>query len=186
MRSYFILLAAAFVTLSQAQTATTTTSTTTTATCQTITEAQVRSLFSQWNSALATYNSTTVAQRYSSKAVLLPTVSDIPRNTSALIINYFDSFLLKKPQGVILSGDIFIGCNYAQDAGIYEFTMGKDGSKVKARYTYVYVWENGQWRISQHHSSVMPEGFLQSATSSAGALKAGLLMLVSFLFIGLF
>jgi hypothetical protein len=62
---------------------------------------------------LATYNSTTVAQRYSSKAVLLPTVSDIPRNTSALIINYFDSFLLKKPQGVILSGDIFIGCNYA-------------------------------------------------------------------------
>ena len=108
MRSYFILLAAAFVTLSSAQTATTTT-----ATCQTITEAQVRSLFTQWNNALATLDSATVSQRYSSKAVLLPTVSDTPRNTNALIVNYFDSFLQKKPQGVILSGDIFIGCNWA-------------------------------------------------------------------------
>ena len=180
MRSYFILLAAAFAGLSSAQTAATTT-----ATCQTITEAQVRALFSTWNSALATLNSTTVAQRYAAKAVLLPTVSDLPRNSSALIINYFDSFLLKKPQGVILSGDIFIGCNWAQDAGIYEFTMGKDGSKVKARYTYVYVYEGAAWKISQHHSSVMPESFL-AGTSSAAALKAGLLVLVSFLFIGLF
>jgi len=49
---------------------------------------------------------------------------------------------------VILSRDIFIGCNWAQDAGIYEFTMGKDGSKVKARYTYVYVYEGGAWKIS--------------------------------------
>ena len=111
MRSYFVLLAAAFVALSQAQTATT--PTTTTATCQTITETQVRALFTQWNAALATLDSTIVSQKYSAKAVLLPTVSDIPRNSSTLIINYFDSFLLKKPQGVILSGDIFIGCNWA-------------------------------------------------------------------------
>jgi len=35
--------------------------------------------------------------------------------------------------------------------------MGKDGSKVKARYTYIYVFEAGEWKISQHHSSKMPE-----------------------------
>jgi hypothetical protein len=85
---------------------------------------------------------------YSKKAVLLPTVSDIPRTTPALIIDYFDHFLLKKPQGVIEYGDIFIGCNWAQDAGIYEFTMGKDGSKVRARYTFVYIWEDNDWKIS--------------------------------------
>merc|ERR1712176_294021 len=46
------------------------------------------------------------------------------------------------------------------DAGIYEFTMGIDGSKVKARYSFIYVYEDGQWKISHHHSSVMPEAFL--------------------------
>ena len=153
--------------------------TTTTQTCQNITEAGVRNLFNLWNNALATLNSTTVASRYSKKAVLLPTVSDLPRNSSALIINYFDSFLLKKPQGVILSSDVIIGCNMAQDAGTYEFTMGKDGSKVKARYSYVYVYEDGQWKISHHHSSVMPEGFLQGTSAAFSNLKMGLAVLAS-------
>jgi hypothetical protein len=92
---------------------------------------------------------------------------------------------LKKPQGVIESGDITIGCNWAQDAGIYLFTMGYDNSQVRARYSYVYIWEDGQWKISHHHSSVMPEKFL-AASSSAGMIKAGLLMIVSVLFLGFF
>ena len=35
--------------------------------------------------------------------------------------------------------------------------MGATGDKVKARYTYNYVQEDGQWKIQHHHSSVMPE-----------------------------
>ena len=132
-----------------------------------ITKERVRNLFQLWNSALATGDSTEVANRYSNEAVLLPTVSDTPRTTDALIKDYFDSFLLKKPQGEILSGDIMIGTNWAQDAGIYEFTMGIDGSKVKGRYTFVYVFEDGEWKISQHHSSVMPEAYLAAGPAPA-------------------
>ena len=84
-----------------------------------ITKDEVRALFSLWNNALATGDSRLVASRYATKsgAVLLPTVSDVPRTDFASIKDYFDAFLLKEPQGEILSGDIRIGENWAQDAG---------------------------------------------------------------------
>jgi len=125
-----------------------------------ITDAEVTGLFSLWNDALATLDPETVAKRYASKCVLLPTVSDTPRTDYAGLVDYFTDFLQKKPQGVILESNPFIGDDYCMDAGIYEFTMGATGDKVKARYTYVYTHENGEWKIAHHHSSVMPEAFL--------------------------
>jgi len=122
-----------------------------------ITKEEVRSLFGLWNNALATKDPKKVADRYSKQGVLLPTVSDVPRTDYPGIVDYFTNFLKLEPQGEILDGNIIVGTNWAQDAGIYEFTMGATGAKVKGRYTYVYVFEDGEWKISQHHSSVMPE-----------------------------
>ena len=126
-----------------------------------ISKSEVTGLFSVWNDALATLDSDKVAQCYSKDAVLLPTVSDSPRAGTAAIKDYFDAHLLKKPQGRILKSWIKVGeCGlWAQDNGIYEFTMGTTGDVVKARYTFVYALEdNGEWKIVHHHSSVMPEG----------------------------
>jgi len=123
---------------------------------QPITKAEVRGLFDLWNDALKTGDPATVAQRYSREGVLLPTLSDVPRNDFEAIKDYFVGFLSKKPTGKILEGEIFVGNNWAQDAGIYEFTF-EDGSKVKARYSFVYVYEDGKWMISHHHSSLMPQ-----------------------------
>ncbi len=123
-----------------------------------ITKKEVRGLFDLWNNALATLDPEKVADRYSKRGVLLPTVSNKPRTDRAGIVDYFTHFLKNEPQGEILSGDIIIGHNWAQDAGIYEFTMGTTGATVKGRYTYVYIYEDSKWKISQHHSSVMPEG----------------------------
>jgi uncharacterized protein (TIGR02246 family) len=122
-----------------------------------ITEDEVRALFSLWNSALATGDSRIVASRYTKSPVLLPTVSDTPRTDFDSVKDYFDAFLLKEPQGKIVDGNISIGDGWASDTGIYEFTMGTTGDKVKARYTYLYVQEDGIWKIQHHHSSVMPE-----------------------------
>ena len=52
------------------------------------------------------------------------------------------------------------------DVGIYEFKKGIDGSAVRARYSFVYVFEDGEWKISHHHSSVMPEGMLALAAEA--------------------
>jgi hypothetical protein len=81
----------------------------------------------------------------------------VPTSLVLLTTFYFENFFKLKPQGKIESGNIMIGTNWAQDAGIYKFTMGASGAKVKGRYTFVYVYEDGEWKISQHHSSVMPE-----------------------------
>jgi len=123
---------------------------------QPITKQEVRKLFDLWNDALKTKDPDIVAQRYSKEGVLLPTLSDVPRNDYAGIRDYFVHFCEKGPVGKILEGEIFVGNNWAQDAGIYEFTFA-DGSSVKARYSFVYVYEDGKWMISHHHSSLMPE-----------------------------
>jgi uncharacterized protein (TIGR02246 family) len=125
-----------------------------------ISDSEVQSLFSLWNDALATLDPDTVAKRYAKKSVLLPTVSDTPRTDYDSIKAYFVDFLKKKPQGVILESNVIKGDDYCMDAGIYQFTMGATGDKVKARYTYVYTFEDGEWKIAHHHSSVMPEAFL--------------------------
>lgn len=137
-----------------------------------ITESEVRALFSLWNSALATGDSRIVADRYAKKPMLLPTVSDRPRTDYEGVKDYFDHFLKKKPDGKILEGDIYIGDGWASDAGIYEFTMGTTGDKVKARYSYNYIKEDGVWKIQHHHSSVMPEEIAMGKSITEDEVKA--------------
>ncbi|KAL7531292.1 LOW QUALITY PROTEIN: hypothetical protein ACHAWF_003712 [Thalassiosira exigua] len=132
-----------------------------------ITEDEVRLLFHLWNDALATLDSDAVAKRYAKAGVLLPTVSDTPRTDYESIKDYFDAFLLKKPQGTILESNVMIGTNWCQDAGIYEFDLL--GDKVKARYSFVYKFEDGEWKIAHHHSSMMPEPLLAAPPAAAAA-----------------
>jgi uncharacterized protein (TIGR02246 family) len=128
-----------------------------------LSDAAVRDLFQLWNNALATGDPNTVASRYSKNAILLPTVSDTPRMTKEQITDYFVNFLKMKPQGVITQGVTVSGEDWCKDAGVYEFTMGATGDKVMARYSFVYVKEDGEWKIANHHSSAMPEGLMAAA-----------------------
>jgi uncharacterized protein (TIGR02246 family) len=128
------------------------------ATQASVTDAQVRGLFDDWNQSLATLDPEKVADRYAPDAVLLPTVSNKVRTNRAEIVDYFVKFLQNKPQGTILDSHVkLLGPNAAIDTGTYRFTLA-DGSTVDARYTYVYERVDGQWLIVNHHSSAMPEG----------------------------
>lgn len=124
--------------------------------CRDTTPKEIADLFEGWNAALATGKPDVVVARYADNAILLPTVSNIPRLTPESRRDYFAMFLQGKPQGAIDSRLIQIGCNSAIDAGIYTFTFA-DGKKVQARFTYTYAWNGKQWLISSHHSSAMPE-----------------------------
>lgn len=126
------------------------------ASCHTATEPQVAALFDRWNDSLGTLDADKVTANYAGDGVLLPTVSNQPRTTPAEIREYFVKFLKSGPQGKVDTRIIKLGCNVAQDVGTYTFTF-KDGQTVRARYTYVYEWQQGQWLIAHHHSSAMPE-----------------------------
>jgi hypothetical protein len=56
---------------------------------QTLSEQEARNLFNLWNDALATGDPAKVAARYAKEAILLPTVSDVPRTDKESITEYF-------------------------------------------------------------------------------------------------
>ena len=125
--------------------------------CAQITEQQVASLFDRWNASLATGNPHKVVANYAPNSILLPTVSNKPRLTAGEKEEYFEHFLVNGPVGKIDQRFVKLGCNVALDAGLYTFSFSKTGASVKARYSYTYEYIGGQWLITSHHSSAMPE-----------------------------
>lgn len=125
--------------------------------CTKVDKAQVEQLFERWNDSLKTGDANKVAANYLNDAVLLPTVSGKVRLTDAERVDYFEHFLQKKPVGKIDNRIIRLGCNKAIDIGTYTFKFD-DNSVVHARYTFTYAMDGNDWKISSHHSSVLPEG----------------------------
>jgi uncharacterized protein (TIGR02246 family) len=126
--------------------------------CQRPSEQEIADQFTGWDAALATGDVQEVADRYAPNAVLLPTVSNRVRTDRAGIVDYFEHFLLDKPQGTIQESYITVlDCNTALDTGTYRFTFGATGEQVDARYTFVYQKSCCNWLIVNHHSSKMPE-----------------------------
>lgn len=128
------------------------------AVCAPATSRLAEELFERWNNALQTLDPWQVARCYAEDAVLLPTVSNIPRVNREEIADYFKHFLEIKPVGVVNQRNVKLGCNKITDAGIYTFRVNEKGKvrDVPARYTFVYENRNGEWMIVHHHSSVMP------------------------------
>lgn len=129
--------------------------------CVTPTQAQVDGLFTQFNNAWATKNPDTVTNLFTKDAVLLATVSNKPRLNHAEVRDYFVTFLKSSPVGTINSSAYKLGCNTAARLGTWTVTLtdAATGAKtdVKARYSFIYRMEGGQWKIDHLHSSAMPE-----------------------------
>jgi uncharacterized protein (TIGR02246 family) len=128
--------------------------------CTAMNTEQVKELFERWNSALGSGDPRQVSALYSDDALLLPTLSATSRANREAITDYFATFLAQAPEGRIDTREIRLGCNQALDAGTYSFLLhppAEEPRRVQARYTFVYVYRNGDWRILHHHSSLMPE-----------------------------
>lgn len=72
---------------------------------------------------------------------------------------YFEHFLLKKPQGAIDSYFVRWPCKDTVNLeGTYTFTFKATNTQAHARFSYQWKKQpNGKWLILEHHSSAMPE-----------------------------
>lgn len=129
--------------------------------CAAVTQQQVDGLFGQFNAAWATKDPATVTKLFTKDAVLLATVSNKPRTNHSEIQDYFVGFLKGSPVGTINSSTFKMGCNQAARLGTWTVTLtdAATGVKtdVKARYSFIYRLEDGEWKIDHLHSSMMPE-----------------------------
>lgn len=124
-------------------------------------EQEIAGLFERWNAAFQAGDSAKVTALYADNGVVQPTVSNRVRVGHEAIKDYFDHvFLQAKVVATINMREIRqIGPDAAVDSGVYTFTstQGDAVRQVQARYTFVYQKVDGEWKILNHHSSVMPE-----------------------------
>ena len=117
-------------------------------------------LFNQFNAAWATKNPDEVTKLFAKDPVLLATVSNKPRTTPAEVRDYFVSFLKGSPVGTIDTSTVVPGCNQLARMGTWTVALTNQNSgvrnNVKARYTFIYKYEDGAWKIAHLHSSMMP------------------------------
>ena len=112
-------------------------------------------LLQEWTSAVKSGDPKQVTSRYRDDGILLGTFSNKERVGHELILEYFEN-LLKSPVEVqILSENPHVFESAAVNTGHYNFVTG--GKTINARFSFVYHKSNGEWKITSHHSSVMPE-----------------------------
>jgi hypothetical protein len=85
----------------------------TTMTCVQATPAQIAALFDRWNESLATHDPDKVVANYATDAVLLPTLSNVPRTDPAGMKEYFIHFVERNPRAAIDTRTIRIGCKFS-------------------------------------------------------------------------
>lgn len=125
--------------------------------CTALSQERIAALFERWNNALVRGDADKVVALYATDSILLPTVSNQVRLSAAEKRDYFVHFLENQPRGSIDQRFVDVGCNRVVDAGLYTFRFDKTGAEVHARYTFTWALIDGDWRITSHHSSAMPE-----------------------------
>ena len=129
--------------------------------CPVTSETQIEGLFTNFNEAWATKDPAKVTALFTRKPVLLATVSNQPRTTPEEVNDYFVKFLKSSPVGRIDSSTVELDCNTAARLGTWTVTLTDPAtgakSDVKARYSFIYRYEDGAWKIDHLHSSMMPE-----------------------------
>jgi len=114
----------------------------------------------KWAEVFTDDNPDPILALYDKEAVMWGTLSPARRDNPAAIRDYFEKAFKALPGHKVTFGDqsIRVYGNTAINTGYYTFSFVKDGkpTSLPARYSFVYVKRNGDWKIVDFHSSKMP------------------------------
>lgn len=124
-------------------------------------EIVARNNFFVWIEALKTKDPKKVANLYHDELSFLPTVSNEFKKGQPGAEEYFIHFLQKNPKGSLVKDEIkVLTAEIYLHSGFYDFEIEDKGEKiiVEARFSFLWILDNGEWKIIHHHSSEKPKG----------------------------
>ncbi len=108
-----------------------------------------------WVSKIRTGDPKQVVELYDVAGLLLGTFSDIERKGHDLILKYFENLLKSQVDVEIVTQHNHESESLITSSGLYNFIV--DGKTINARFSFVFIKTNDDWKILSHHSSVLPE-----------------------------
>ena len=108
-----------------------------------------------WTEKINLNDANQVAELYHKEGLLLGTFSNIERSGKKLIMDYFEDLFRSKVNVKIVTKHEYLAEYILTVSGLYDFKV--NDKKIKARFSFVFVKNQGEWKILSHHSSVLPE-----------------------------
>ncbi|MDC0159223.1 SgcJ/EcaC family oxidoreductase [Candidatus Nitrosopelagicus sp.] len=108
-----------------------------------------------WVNKIRTNDPEQVASLYHDDGLLLGTFSDIERKGYDLILAYFENLFKSNVDVEIITEHKHETDLLITNSGLYNFIV--DEKTVNARFSFVFIKTNDNWKILSHHSSVLPE-----------------------------
>lgn len=122
--------------------------------------AEVSAVMHKWIDGMSRHDMDAVVALYDRDAVLWGTRSPVLRDKPELVRDYFQLLRTVPPSYKATLGEqrIRVYGDIAIDTGTYTFSEVRDGKEIvrPARFSMVYRYRDGQWRIVDHHSSASP------------------------------
>tara|TARA_B100000965_G_C19394373_1_gene670453 strand:+ start:128 stop:472 length:345 start_codon:yes stop_codon:yes gene_type:complete len=112
-------------------------------------------MINNWVEKIRTNDPAQVAELYHNDGLLLGTFSNIERHGNKLILDYFNNLLKSQIDVKIITNHEYKTDSLITNSGLYNFIV--DSRNIKARFTFVFVKTENDWKIISHHSSILPE-----------------------------
>ena len=107
-----------------------------------------------WVNKIKSNNGNDVADLYHQDGLLLGTFSSSERKGKEQILDYFNKLFNSHIDVEIKTKHICKTKSLSTVSGLYNFTV--DNKKIEARFSFVFLKVDRNWKIISHHSSLIP------------------------------